>query len=359
MLRSLYLHHFRNYREAFFEFGPKFNILFGSNAQGKTSVLEAIHYLMMGRSFRSHQNSDLIQTNTSSFYLEAHFTKHGVDQTLKISFDGRDRKMIYNSTPLPSVSSLLGILSGVVLFPDDADLIKGPPLLRRQFLDLQLAQIDPLYVHHLTRYTKALRQRNQLLKAKKILTIESWEQEMSQSAAYLYAKRKLTIDQLKLYCQPIYETLTKKKEELGIEYKPALALQGSVKEIQDLQMAQLRKYRPRELLCGFTLIGPHKDDITFTINEKDARFFASEGQQRSYINAVRLAEWQHLNKITYFPFLLVDDVGLGLDRERKNNLTDMLATAGQVFLTTTNQNLLDHLPAEKKLFSICNGSIVR
>lgn len=358
MLRSLYLHHFRNYEEAFFEFSPRFNLLCGSNAQGKTSVLEAIHLLMMGRSFRSNQNAELIKDGAQAFYIEANFAQHGVDQSLKISFDGQDRKIIYNHTPLNSISSLLGIIPGVVMTPDDVGLIKGAPFLRRQFLDLQLAQVDPLYVHHLTRYTRAIRQRNQLLKAKQTLTIESWEHEMSHSAAYLCMQRHKTIHMLKSYCQPIYQALTAEKEHLGIEYKTTLPSHLSLKEIQEYQLDQFRRHRPRELIFGYTLVGPHKDDLLLTIDGKDVRHFGSEGQQRSYVTTLRFAEWRHLNQVgNGSPIIMLDDVGLGLDDHRKNNLRELLATAGQVFLTTTNENLLDQLSVEKKTFHIRKGTI--
>ena len=207
-LKSLYLQQFRIYREVYFEFTPALNLICGPNAQGKTTLLEAIHYLMFGRSFRPGLHQDLIHTGHNSFYLEAIFCKHDVDQKLRLYLEGKERKIIYNSTVLPNVSNLLGLIQGVVMTPDDVNLVKGSPLLRRQFLDIQLAQVDPLYVYYLTRYAKAMRQRNQLLKQKKLFSIESWEHEMAQASAYIILQRRRGLQALQKHCQTFYAYLT-------------------------------------------------------------------------------------------------------------------------------------------------------
>jgi DNA replication and repair protein RecF len=358
-LRSLYLLNFRNYEEAYFEFGPHLNLICGANAQGKTSVLEAIHYLMQGRSFRFHQGSDLIKQGAASFYIEAKFSKHGVEQSLKIGFDGKERRIIYNHTALVSIPSLIGIIPGVTMAPDDINLIKGAPQLRRQFLDLQIAQIDPLYVHHLTRYSRATRQRNQLLKAKQLLTIESWEHEMGQSAAYLVMQRQKSIEHLQRHCQEAYCALTAEQEPIAVAYKTALPLSYSASELRQYQVSQLQKHRTREMILGYTLTGPHKDDVGFLIDAKETRHFASEGQQRSYMTAIRLAEWRSLNQLGHdSPLFLIDDVGISLDQERRQKLLNQMTQMGQVFLTATDKSLLDHISMPKKIFHIQKAQIV-
>lgn len=358
-IRSLYLHHFRNYEEAYFEFDPQFNILLGSNAQGKTSLLEAIHYLMIGRSFRTSQSSELIKQGTPSFFLEALFSKHEVEQRLRISYNNQERKVIYNSTPLPTISSLLGIVQGVVMTPDDIQLIKGPPLLRRQFLDVQIAQVDPLYVHHLTRYNRAMRQRNLLLKGKQLLTIESWEHEMSHSAAYIIQQRMKTVQELQVCCQQTHHALTGDEEPLGIIYRTVPVDASQLADIQRFQFEQFNKYRPREMVLGHTLTGPHKEDLTFTIGEKDVRHFASEGQQRTCVTALHLAEWQHLqHRGEETPLMMIDDVGMNLDASRRAYLLEQLSGLGQIFLSTTDETILQSIPGQKKVIRIQKGTIV-
>lgn len=337
-LRKLYLRHFRRYEEALFEFNPAINTIIGPNAHGKTTVLEAVQFLMNGRSFRTQQASDLIRYGQTYFYLEVDFTKQGIDQILKISYDGSERKIIYNSTVFQSAANLLGILQGVVITPDSASLIKGSPLLRRHFLDLQIAQIDPLYVHHLTRYVRAMRQRNVLLKRKDLSTIKSWEQEMAVAGAYVTIQRKSAILDLQKLSDPLHAMLTGEKQPLALDYK------SSSSQIDDMQLLiehylhQWDKIRHREKEIGMTLYGPHRDDVMIKIGDREARLFASEGQQRSCVMALKLAEWQRLHALsTETPLMLIDDVGVGLDSSRRQKLLEHLKTLGQVFLTSTEQ----------------------
>lgn len=352
-IRSLYLQQFRNYREAQVHFDPGLNLICGPNAQGKTSLLEALHYLMIGRSFRSTRNDDLKHFGTNSFYVEAHFCKHGVDQKLRIHLTGEERKMIYNSSLLGSASNLFGIIPGVVMIPDDVNLVKGAPQCRRQFLDLLIAQTDPLYVHYLSRYLKAMRHRNQLLKQKMIATIESWEHEMAQAAAYLVIKRKQETDALQKHCQAYYAHLTDEGESLTLEYRSSAFVSLDAESIKNNYLRQFQKNRNREMHLGITLAGPHKDDLCIAIKGQDARYFASEGQQRSCVASMRLGEWKRLKEAsTVTPLLMIDDVGISLDEKRKERLLGLLASLGQVFLTTTDARLADSFSGTKKIISL-------
>lgn len=350
-LRSLYLQQFRNYREAYFEFSPSLNLIYGQNAQGKTSLLEAIHYLMLGRSFRPGLQQDLIHIGYNSFYLESIFCKHAIDQKLRLYVEGKERKIMYNSTVLSHVSNLLGIIQGVVMTPDDVNLVKGSPSIRRQFLDIQLAQVDPLYVHYLARYVKAMRHRNQLLKQKKIASIESWEHEMAQAATYIVQQRRRNLQSLQIYCQDFYSYLTGEKENLTLEYISVASACQNEAEIKAFYLQQFHKNRNREMLLGYTLVGPHKDDIWIGIGGRDARFFASEGQQRSCVAALHMGEWQCLKHIAEdIPLFMIDDVSMSLDEKRCSRLLDQLASLGQVFLTTTDANLTHSFSGPKKTF---------
>lgn len=355
-LRSLYLHHFRNYKEARFTFGPRLNIIHGANAQGKTSLLEGLYTLMTGSSFRANQHSELLKQGCSSFHLECRFAKYDIEQKLSFAYDGKDRRIVYNSTPLQAASGLLGLIPGVVMTPDDVQLVKGSPPLRRQFLDLQIAQTDPLYVHHLTRYHRAMRQRNRLLKARESLTIASWEHEMSHSAAYITMQRSAAVNELKSRCQGIHQRLVGDGEPLDIEYKGQIPLPSSFQDIQRQFLDKFYRHRAREMLMGFTLTGPHKDDLVFTLGGKDVRHFASEGQQRSAVTAIRLAEWQRLRHLRdECPVMLIDDVGIGLDGTRRRALLEQFSELGQVFITTTEANPWEEFAGEKMAIKIRAG----
>lgn len=343
-LTALYLHNFRLYEEARFDFSPKVNMIRGPNARGKTSILEAIYFLMTGRSFRTSQTKDLIRHGADYFYLEATFVKHSIEQKLKVYYNSNERRVTYNSTITPSLSSLLGILQGVVVHPDDTAIVKGSPLARRHLLDIQLAQSDPLYVHHLTRYDRAMRQRNHLLRARSSATIDSWEYEMANAAAYVVQQRALAISILRERGQDHYRTICGGTETLHLSYKANGVGDHPINDLASLReiyRSQYQRHRYREMDLGATLTGPHKDDVLIALGEKEAKAFASEGQQRSCIVALRLAEWTRLNQASNEqPLMLIDDLGMSLDSMRRKHLVGHFENFDQVFVSTTEESTL-------------------
>lgn len=333
-LRSLYLKNFRIYDEAYFEFGPQVNMICGPNAVGKTTILEALYLLMSGRSFRTSQTVDLVKNRASGFHVEACFVKYGITQTLKFSYEGKERKIVYNSTCLQSSGHLLGLLQGVLHVPDDVQLVKGSPLLRRHFLDLQIAQVDPLYIHHLTRYNRAMQQRNVLLRAKNLATIEMWEKEMAIASAYITQQRSYTVAHLSKLASQLHHELVGSHEFFALHYKT------DVKDFESLcpyYMDLFKRHRAREMDLGLTLYGPHKDDLLLELNQYEARHFGSEGQQRSCVSTLRMAEWMRLKAMSEEPPLFfIDDLGISLDSTRRRKLFGHLSDLHQVFLTATH-----------------------
>lgn len=351
-LKALYLHNFRLYKEALFEFSPGINVVRGPNARGKTSLLEAVSFLMTGRSFRTSQASDLIRQDTPHFSIDALFVKNGIEQKLRVFYSTGERRVIYNATACPSLSCLLGMLQGVVIHPDDTAIVKGAPAARRHLLDLQIAQSDPLYVHHLTRYERAMRQRNHLLKARTLATIDSWEYEMANSASYIIRQRSAVAKILAEKGSSHYTAISGGKEELDLCYKAHGTGDKPVDDaalIREMFRDQFKRHRGKEMEHGATLTGPHKDDFLITLGGKDARAFASEGQQRTCIVALRLAEWCRLKEATLeTPLMLVDDIALSLDSSRKGHLLDYLGGLGQVFISTTDPEAT--IAGEKTLY---------
>jgi DNA replication and repair protein RecF len=325
-LKSLYLRNFRNYKEAEVRFSEKSNVLFGDNAQGKTNLLEAIYLVSTGRSFRTQSLSELIRSGESFFFLEAEIFRDGVSQTVQISFDGQNRRVQLNANSYPSFHPLLGILPSVLYTPYDIELIAGTPSERRRFLNLHLAQSDPLYVHHLTRFWRAMKQRNCLLRLKNKESLDCWEIEMAQSTEYIVKARQEMVSQLK-------EPLAKQVRSLTTNQEMhELQLQTSAPKTY---LQQLQKNRSREMELGVTLTGPHRDDLLVLIDGKPARLFASEGQKKTAVAALRLAEWERLSQRVGVPALMgFDDLGQHLDDSRQNLLRTSLNTLGQVFITT-------------------------
>jgi len=343
-LRALHLRNFRVYEDALFEFSPNFNVIRGPNARGKTSLLEAVYFLMTGRSFRTAQLSELIRQGASFFALDAVFIKHGIEQKLRAYYSAKERKITYNTTSYPSFTSLLGLLQGVVVHPDDAIIVKGAPHSRRHLLDLQLAQVDPLYIHHLTRYDRAMKQRNHLLRAKITTTIDSWEYEMGNAAAYIVHQRERVVKDLQRLGQLQYDRIAGSGESFSLCYKAHGAgdhIHQDKNELRRMYCDQYARHRRREMDLGATLTGPHKDDMEISLKNKEARSFASEGQQRSCVVALRLAEWERLREgMTELPLMLVDDLGMSLDEGRRGHLVEHFRSLGQVFVTTTEQRQL-------------------
>lgn len=321
-IQKLYLRHFRNYSEVDVSFSQDVNLIRGNNAQGKTNLLEALYLLGTGRSFRTPHLKEMIQNDASFFFIEAEFLKDGIAQHIRLSFDGEIKKLDYNNTSYAHFSNLLGLLPIVLLAPEDVLLITGAPAERRRFLDIHLAQSDPLYVYHLTRYHKAVKHRNFLLRKKTTASIETWESLMVISAAYLRQKRQETVTSLTEGLKAGMLELSNQSDLLEIKYTSSYT-------------ENYLKHRAKELILGTTLIGPHRDDLEILINGQEARSFASQGQLRSAVAAMRLAQWHHLkDRHQAPPLFCVDDFGVHLDVARREALLEKIAGFGQVFLTS-------------------------
>lgn len=348
-LSYLYLRDFRNHEEACIEFSKGINNIYGPNARGKTNLLEAIYFLIVGRSFRLHSSKELIRFGAKVFHLEVHFVKNSIMQRLSLSVSGKKHKIEHNCTPYSSLTSLLGLLQGVVLTPEDTHLISGSPILRRRYLDIQTAQIDPLYVYHLSRYVRAMRQRNALLRQKKISTIDAWEHEMAKAATYIVGKRQQAVKDLNEKVCLIQKFLSSGEDNMALSYKTSVPMDKEEKaKIHDYYMRQYERCRLREMSLGYTITGPHRDDMMITIDEKEARLHASAGQKSCCAISLRLAEWQRLNSyVAQTPIMAIDDIDGSLDPSRKKAIGSYLSELGQVFITSTEKlSFLNSHPIE-------------
>jgi DNA replication and repair protein RecF len=334
LLHKLALSSFRSYGAADALFTPGINYIEGANGSGKSNLLEALHLISTGKSFRTSKLQDLIKHEKEKFILEILFSKEGIDQKLALSYSKEGRKILYNETSYTSFIPLLGILPSILSSPEDISIIMGGPAERRRFLDMHIAQADPNYIHHLGRYQRALKQRNSLLKTE-TKGFAPWEELMAISACYITEKRIETLEELQKASLKFLLHLSEQKEPLQLSYKSSL--HESQKELTitpDFYTKRWAEMRSKELLYKTTLIGPHRDEILFSIQEQDVKSYCSEGQKRCCLSALRLAEWETLkNRLEITPLFGIDDFGVHLDEKRTSLLDELLQDMGQVFLT--------------------------
>lgn len=353
------MHHFRNYEQLQLTFKEGVNVAIGDNAQGKTTLLESIYLFASGRSFLTSRIQELIRHGSSHFFVELHFSKYGVEQVLKFSCDGKQRRFWLNQTLLRSTTQLLGLLPMVKVGPEEQELVKGGPQARRRFLDLQLAQMDPLYVHHMGRYQEAIKQRNQLLKLQQFSLMDPWEYELVRSGIYMHQRRKRLIEALSSYLQQHHLDLGKVDVTLTLSYKASLSQDESLPS-QEALIEMYRRTRKKDALLKRTSLGPHKDDLGIWIEEKDARHYSSEGQKRLIILALHFAAWSVLKEGSegLSPLLLVDDALCGLDATRARHLLSSLEVLGAQSIVTSPQ-----IPEEGResmsVFHVSAGGVCR
>jgi DNA replication and repair protein RecF len=244
--------------------------------------------------------------------------------------------------------------------PEDEQLIKGSPQGRRKFLDIMLSQIDPLYVRYLFRYYRSMKQRNVLLKDRNFSLIAPFENQMAQSGAYIISKRESLVGYLQPYCQHYHTLLSESKEVFTLTYKPFLNM-----EEQDIQSKQQQlleifsKDREREALFGSTLKGPHKDELSFSIDNQQAKSFSSQGQKRCCLASLKLAQWHHLkDQVGETPLLLIDDFGTSLDPSRSERLFNIVENSGAQWFLTMPENQHVPIASNAKKIYIDSGSIL-
>ncbi len=334
-LKSLYLKNFRNFEEITVDFVDGINEVVGDNAQGKTSLLEALFLCVTASSFRSQHLKELIRHAQKGFFVEASFEKGGVDHQVGIGYDGEKRRVYLNGSPCESPTVLLGLMPGVASTPDDTAVIKGQPSLRRRYLDLMIAQIDPVFVHHLSRFMRALKQRNVLLKQKEIGSISCWEEELARSSAYILQSRKKAVEYAHIKAGEYFASFSHEKLPMSLQYVTNVAPVDDQEQLRQNILQEFAKKRAQEVHLGMTLVGPHRDDVQINIGQKSAREFASVGQSALAACALRLAEWHYLKQETRSrPLMIVDDFGAALDSTRRKLLFAELSTLGQLFLSS-------------------------
>lgn len=312
-ITELSLQNFRNYDTLSLNLSEGINLFYGDNAQGKTNILEAIYLGATARSHRTKQEKELIQWTQKEAYIKIKAQKKYVETTIYFKLTSSSKSIYVNQLPIRRLDELLGNLYVVMFSPEDLRLVKNSPKERRRFIDMELCQLDRHYYQMLKHYHKVLKQRNLTLKMQDLTMLDIWDSQLAQYAKDIIQRRIQFIKQINQLAKEIHACITSHKENFQINYLPSMSL--------ELFETQLLKNREKDRLHKTTLIGPHRDDIQFLINDKDARLYASQGQQRTIVLALKLAELELIKQqIGESPILLLDDVLSELDEKRQKDL---------------------------------------
>ena len=340
-LKHLSIQHFRNYQELEVEFHPGLNIFLGQNAQGKTNILESIYFLALTRSHRTRNDRDLIYFESTDFKVSGQLQRETGPLPLEISLTPKGRITKVNHLKQAKLSNYIGHMNVILFAPEDLQLIKGSPAGRRKFIDIELGQMKPLYLSDLSQYNHVLKQRNSYLKNSEKIDATFLEVLDSQLASF--------------GSRVIYHRLDN-KEDLSIQYQSTVFSEEG-NDIEEQFLSMLEKNRQKDIFRKTTSIGPHRDDLAFFINNMNATF-GSQGQHRSVVLSLKLAEIELMEEITREkPILLLDDVMSELDNYRQLQLLETISNNIQTFITTTTLDHLKELPEELKIFTVQAGHI--
>lgn len=356
IIKSIELKDFRNYRNLKLEFDSGVNIFYGNNAQGKTNLLEAVYYSGTTKSYRNCKDKDLIYFGEKEAHIQTVIEKKSKEHIIDFHLKDSDKKGIaINKVPIRKASELYGLCKMVFFSPEDLNIIKQGPAVRRRFLDMEIGQIEPIYLNSLINYKKLLNQRNCLLKEyysnkefKDILDVI--DIQLVEYGKNIIETREKFVKQLNLVVKDINSRMTNGKEALEVKYESDVTV--------DNYEYKLRESYDKDLKFKSTSTGPHRDDLCFIINDIDIRHFGSQGQQRTAALSLKLAEIELLKIITKDkPVLLLDDVLSELDKKRQQSLLESISDIQTLITCTGLEDFIKNSFDADKLYHVENGEI--
>lgn len=353
LLEALRLQNFRNLEHVELEPHPRFNILAGDNGQGKTNLLEAVYLLSAVKSFRPQTNSDLIQFDHEQATLEAKVDRGGSERIVRLEVAGRGKKIFLNDNTVRQLSDFFGTVNVVMFGPEDIAILKGSPSERRRFIDRAIFNAQPAFATETQHYDDVLQQRNALLKGHGVdeSLLSVYDEQLVQYGAKIIERRLNFLRHFRPIMSRTFKAIFDESFEADIRYDMKWSDRDDLTEanletlldIERVLQEGLDRTRGDERMRGYTLIGPHRDDLQTLLDGRDVKTFASQGQHRAFVLAMKIAEITHLEERYHFaPILLLDDVSSELDRERNRFLFDFLRSRmeGQVFITTTHRDYI-------------------
>ncbi len=342
-LTGIQLQNYRNYGALELDTPNRVNVFLGPNAQGKTNLLEAIFVLALSKSHRTSKDKELIGWNAEAARVAGAADKKYGSVTLELVFSPQGKKAKINGLEQRKLSDFIGTVNVVMFAPEDLEIVKGTPGIRRRFLDMEIGQVQPGYLHTLQQYGKVLQQRNNYLKSAgpsgvNANMLDVWNVQLAEHGVKIMRKRKQFIQKLQTFAESIHRGITNGAEQLDIQYRPSFESGDPEDETVLFQqfMIKLTQTKDQEIRRGVTLTGPHRDDLAFYINGKEAQIFGSQGQQRTTALSLKLAEIELIHEeIGEYPLLLLDDVLSELDANRQTQLIETFQSKVQTFITTT------------------------
>lgn len=366
-LKSLKLTNYRNYADLALDFSEGINVFLGENAQGKTNLLESIYVLALARSHRTSSDKDLIRWQEKEATISGRVKKNISETPLSLHFSNKGKRARVNHLEQSKLSQYIGQLNVILFAPEDLELVKGAPSIRRRFIDMEFGQMNPLYLYNTTQYRRILKDRNAYLKRLQLkqttdtMFLDVLTSQLVDVGAQVLLARQGFLEKLQQAAQPIHATISNQQETLTLKYQSAVEVNQGIdlETIKSAFESALMRQRPREIMQGSTLVGPHRDDIQFIVNENDVAVFGSQGQQRTTALAIKLAEIDLMQQETgEYPVLLLDDVLSELDANRQTHLLLAIQDKVQTFITAPSlSDVARQLIHEPKVFHVQQGRI--
>ena len=355
-IESIELKNYRNYDSLSLQFDKGTNIFYGDNAQGKTNILEAVYLCGTTKSHRGSKDREMIQFDADEAHIRMFVKKEGISRRIDMHLKKNKTKGIaVDGIPIRKAGELFGILNLVFFSPEDLNIIKNGPGERRRFMDLELCQLNKLYLSDLSSYNHVLNQRNKLLKdlsfqPSLLNTLDVWDEQLARYGESIIQGRKKFIEEMNGIITEIHRNITGGKEEIRLLYEPSVSEENFLSVL----------LRNREKDCRFKLTseGPHRDDLCVKINGMDIRKYGSQGQQRTAALSLKLSEIYMVKKrIKDMPVLLLDDVLSELDSSRQNYLLNSISQVQTMITCTGLDDFIDKRFHINKIFKVVDGRV--
>jgi DNA replication and repair protein RecF len=362
---------FRNHHDSHLEFGGGMNVLLGGNGEGKTNVLEAISYLGLGKSFYAANDATALKIGEESFEIEGMITmQSGIGQRVRICYHAptAEKEILVNRVALEKLNMIVGRFPQVLLSPESIGMISGPPGDRRKFLDIVLSQQSRSYFEDLLEYRHVLKQRNRLLlDARETGRINdqlrsSWTESLVRLGGRIVHRRIAFVELLRPILARTYELISGHKEVVDVCYRtiPDVKVDVDLPVVTAALEAEFAQCSSEEIRRGMTLVGPHRDELAFSLDGRSVQAYASQGQQKTLLLALKLAEFKHLSDGgSEDPLLLLDDLFGELDAERSERIINVVSGLGQSIITTTAGNVFRESVrwnGQNRRFAVENGT---